>query len=136
MDQAARQTPESATVIPFPQASIDPEADAARAEMRRLMERAIDDLPDRFRVVFVLRTIEQMTATDVAALLGLPEETVRTRFHRARTRLQKALSAQLASALDEVFPFAGARCERIVQRVLARLNFSTDDSSAREPRKE
>ena len=116
---------EAATrVIPFPlaqPATSDPEHVAAQAEIRRLLERAIDELPDTFRMAFVLRFVEQMSVEETAACLGVPEETVKTRVHRAKRRLRQALGERLASTLADTFPFAGARCARISESVLRRL---------------
>jgi RNA polymerase sigma-70 factor (ECF subfamily) len=110
-------------VIPFPGAigEGDPEQAAARQEIRRLLERAIDQLSEPFRIVFVLRDIEELSVEETAAQLGLRPETVRTRLHRARTQLRKALDSQLASALADVFPFGGARCARLAEAVVRRL---------------
>ena len=112
-----------ARVIPFPLMSPDmnPEQAAARQDVRRLLERAIDALPEPFRVVFVLRDVEELSIEETAAQLGLRPETVKTRLHRARRRLREALDAELASALTDAFPFAGARCARITDAVLKRL---------------
>ena len=98
-----------------------PEAEAARAEIRRLLEQAIDKLPTAFRAVFMLRAIEQLSVEETAEALDITSETVRTRFFRARRLLRQALGRQLANLLEDTFPFAGARCERIMQRVLERL---------------
>ncbi|HYH20875.1 MAG TPA: RNA polymerase sigma factor [Azospirillum sp.] len=114
-----------AEVIPFPGAQhpvATPEEDAARAETRRLLERAIDALPDQFRIVFVLREIEQMSVEETACSLGIPPDTVKTRLLRARRLLGHSLRRQLAPDLAGMFPFAGERCARIVARVLARLD--------------
>jgi RNA polymerase sigma-70 factor, ECF subfamily len=102
-------------------ADADPERHAARAELAGVIERAIDALPEPFRVVFTLRAIEGREVEDIAADLGIAEATVRTRYHRARHILQQRLKDEFGAALDGVFPFAGARCERLVVRVLARL---------------
>jgi RNA polymerase sigma-70 factor, ECF subfamily len=69
-----------------------PERAAQRAETRRLLEAKIDLLPDAFRTVFMLRALEQLSTTETAAALDIPEATVRTRFFRARSRLRQALS--------------------------------------------
>lgn len=98
-----------------------PEAGALRAETRRLLERRIDALPDAFRAVFVLRALEEMSVEETAVALELPQATVRTRFFRARGLLREALAREIDGALDEAFSFAGARCDRIVAGVLARL---------------
>ncbi|MEO8407739.1 MAG: RNA polymerase sigma factor, partial [Oxalobacteraceae bacterium] len=69
-----------------------PERAAMRAQMRHLLEKKIDALPDAFRTVFVLRALEEMSGEEVAACLDIPEATVRTRFFRARSLLRESLS--------------------------------------------
>lgn len=112
-------------VLPTAQKDGDPETAAARAEIRRLLERAVDRLPDPFRVVFVLRDIEEMSVEETAAQLGLRPETVKTRLHRARRLLREALDRTLSSALADTFPFAGARCARITEAVLRRIGLAS-----------
>ena len=113
--------------LPTTRQEADPEAAAARAEVRRLIERAVDQLPDPFRIVFVLRDIEEMSIEATACQLGLRPETVKTRLHRARRLLRQNLDKTLSSALADTFPFAGARCARITQAVLARLDAQATD---------
>ncbi len=79
-------------------------------------------MPDPFRVVFVLRDIEELSVEATASHLGLRPETVKTRLHRARRLLRQSLDETLATALTDAFPFAGARCARITQAVLDRLD--------------
>jgi RNA polymerase sigma-70 factor (ECF subfamily) len=112
-----------AHVIMFPGAdpSATPEADAARAQVRRFIEAAIDELPEAFRLVFIMRDVEECSIAETAACLGVREETVKTRLHRARRLLRAALSERLAATLPDAFPFLGARCDRITEAVLARL---------------
>lgn len=98
-----------------------PEQFAARQEIRRAVEEAIDRLPPAFRAVFVMRAIEQMSIEETAICLGIPGETVKTRLHRANRLLRHALSAQFASILDGTFPFLGARCDRLINTVVERL---------------
>jgi len=98
-----------------------PERAAMRAQSRRLLEAKIDELPDAFRTVFVLRAIEEMTVEEAAACLGIPEATVRTRYFRAKSLLREALAREIDFALEEAFAFAGARCDRIIAGVMARL---------------
>ena len=98
-----------------------PDRLATRAEMRRVMEARIDALPELFRTVFVLRAVQELTVEEVAAVLGIPEATVRSRFFRARAMLRESLSRDVDFALEEAFSFDGARCDSIVARVLARL---------------
>ncbi len=114
---------EGAQVIPFPTSPTtdNPEGDAARAEIRRLLERAVDELPEIFRMVFILRDIEGCSIEETAADLGVRPETVKTRLHRARRLLREALDAKLGATLAGAFPFLGPRCQRITDTVLARL---------------
>jgi RNA polymerase sigma-70 factor (ECF subfamily) len=110
--------------LPSARQDSDPEAAVARTEVRRLLERAVDQLPDNFRMVFVLRDIEEMSIEETAAHLGLRPETVKTRLHRARRLLRQSLDRTLSSAVSELFPCAGPRCNRISQTVLERLGLS------------
>ena len=98
-----------------------PSEQALRREVRGIIERRIDELPVAFRAVFVMREIEEMTVLETAAALGIPEGTVRTRLFRARAVLREKLERDMDTAKAGVFPFAGARCDRIVAAVLARL---------------
>ena len=99
----------------------EPDRQAARAETRRLIEAKIDALPALFRTVFVLRAVEEMTVEEVAQTLSIPEATVRTRFFRARALLRESMSRDVDLALEEAFSFAGERCDRITERVVARV---------------
>lgn len=98
-----------------------PEDDAMRAQTRKIVEARIDALPDAFRAVFVLRAVEEMSVEETATVLGIPEPTVRTRFFRARGLLRESLSRDMDVALDQAFHFAGERCDRITEGVIARL---------------
>ena len=111
-----------AQLIHFPgRPDSNPEADVAKAQIRRLLEGAVDKLPEPFRVVFILRDVEGLSVEDTAVQLGIKAETVKTRLHRARRLLRNALHAQLETVLTGAFPFLGARCQRITEAVLARL---------------
>lgn len=112
---------EAGRVLMFPMSPSDPERDASLAEARRLLEHAIDDLPEAFRLVFILREIEERSVEETAAILQIRSETVKTRLHRARRLLRRALDRKLVTAAGEAFPFLGRRCERLTQVVLARL---------------
>ncbi|MEO6226361.1 MAG: RNA polymerase sigma factor [Thermomonas sp.] len=111
-------------VIPFPSkfGSEDPASIASRAQIRTLLEHAIEDLPEPFRIVFVMREIEQCSVEETSVALGLRAETVKTRLHRARRLLRAALHDSLAATLSDAFSFLGPRCERMTNAVLARLD--------------
>lgn len=110
-------------VILFPGMPVDagPESDAARSQVRGLIEQAVDDLPPGYRVVFIMRDVEECTTEETAASLGLKPETVKTRLHRARRMLRQTLDARVSATLVGAFPFLGLRCSRITDGVLARL---------------
>jgi RNA polymerase sigma-70 factor, ECF subfamily len=116
--------PSNIVSFPLMPATPDPEHAAAQRQIRHLIERAIDDLPEAFRVVFVMRDVEDLSTEETAALLGLPPATVKTRLHRARRELRCALDEQLASTLTEAFPFNGKRCQDTADKVLQRLQLS------------
>jgi len=98
-----------------------PDTELARAQMRDLLERKLDELPENFRTVFVLRSVEEMSVDETAECLGIPEETVRSRHFRAKTMLRESLAQELNLAERDVFQFGGAHCDRVVANVLARL---------------
>jgi RNA polymerase sigma-70 factor (ECF subfamily) len=99
-----------------------PEREALRAEARRIIERKIDELPDAFRTVFMLRAVEEMSVEETAASLGIPEATVRSRLFRARGLLRASLSQEMDIAIGSAFSFDGERCDRIVEGVIARMH--------------
>lgn len=98
-----------------------PEDSLARAQLRRIIERKLDEMPDNFAAVFVLRGIEELSVEETAQSLGIPEATVRTRYFRARVLLRESLTEDLELAQQDAFAFEGNRCDRIVSSVLARL---------------
>jgi RNA polymerase sigma-70 factor, ECF subfamily len=100
----------------------NPAAGVHEYQLRQLMEQAIDGLPEVYRAAFVMREIEQMSVADTALVLGIEEATVKTRVHRARRVLQKELSGELSAALTGAFDFDGERCDRVVAKVIARIN--------------
>jgi RNA polymerase sigma-70 factor (ECF subfamily) len=109
----------------------DPERAAAQNQIREMLEKAIDELPAAFRLVLVLRDVEEVSTEETANLLGIPEETVKTRLHRARRALRESLGAQLASALKDVFPFERPRCDALVRRLLDWLGSSRVERPSR-----
>src|ERR1700704_6117059 len=112
-----------AQVIQFPHSanSEDPEKSMAQRQIQHVVEHAIDELPDAFRIVFITRVIEGMNVEETAEILGLKQETVKTRLHRARTMLRDNVEKKIGPIVMEAFPFAGKRCERLTEAVLKRL---------------
>jgi RNA polymerase sigma factor (sigma-70 family) len=98
-----------------------PEGIVARRQMRALLESKVDQLPDSFRLVFVLRSVEELSVEETARTLGIPEATVRTRYFRARSMLREALAKELDLAERDVFEFGGRQCDGVIARVLREI---------------
>jgi RNA polymerase sigma-70 factor, ECF subfamily len=114
-----------AQIIPFPLASSDdPEKSMAQREIQHVVEHAIDELPEPFRLVFITRVIEGMNVEETAEILGLKPETVKTRLHRARKLLRDNVERKIGPVVMDAFPFAGRRCERLTDAVLTRLGYT------------
>jgi len=109
----------------------DPERATAQHQLRRFLEQAIDDLPEGFRTVFVMRDIEEASTEETASVLGIRQQTVKTRLHRARRMLRAALGENIGAALKDAFPFDRPRCDRLVKRVLDQLGFPFAKSVSR-----
>ncbi|HVL20550.1 MAG TPA: RNA polymerase sigma factor [Amaricoccus sp.] len=108
-------------VFPMSPAPPGPESEAGRAQIRAILERAVDALPEPFRLVFVLREIEGLSTEEAATLLAIRPETAKTRLHRARRLLRLSIERSLSAGFDAVFPFDGARCVHMADRVVERL---------------
>ena len=100
-----------------------PDVSVARAQIRNLLEKAVGQLPDAFRTVFVLREIEGLSGEETADILGLPVATVKTRLFRGRRQLQEMLAPEMSMVLSGTFPFAGVDCAALTERVMAALGF-------------
>jgi RNA polymerase sigma-70 factor (ECF subfamily) len=98
-----------------------PERALLRAELRAVLERKLDELPEAFRTVFVLRCVEELSVEETARCLSIPEATVRTRHFRARSMLRESLAQDIDIAERDVFSFDGERCDRIVAGVLGKV---------------
>jgi RNA polymerase sigma-70 factor (ECF subfamily) len=114
---------------PMLSAMPSPEDAASNQELVRVVEPMIDALPEAFRTVFVLRAVEGLQAAECAECLEIPEETVRTRYFRARRMLQRQMVQQLAAAAGHIYAFHLVRCDRVVFAVLERIAASEDGSS-------
>ncbi len=117
-DESAEETMK-ASVASSP---LDPERQALTAELRVLLEQAIDGLPERYRSVFVLREVEGLTTAEAADCLDITEENVKTRLHRAKAMLRDTLYTRAGVAGPSVFELHLSRCDRIVETVIERLS--------------
>lgn len=99
----------------------DPEKNASTAELREVMEREVTALPDSFRVVLVMRDIEGLSTLETATCLGISEDLVKTRLHRARTMLRDNLYKRAGVTFESLFAFGNARCDRVVASVMTQV---------------
>jgi RNA polymerase sigma-70 factor, ECF subfamily len=99
----------------------DPEEGASSRELAAVLEKAIDGLPESFRVVLVLRLVEDLSVAETAACLEIPEDTVKTRLYRARHILQRTLLRRTDAAFKHTFEFGSTRCDRVVASVLLQI---------------
>jgi RNA polymerase sigma factor (sigma-70 family) len=98
-----------------------PERIVGRRQMRALLERKLDQLPENFRLVFVLRSVEELSVEETARTLGIPDATVRTRYFRAKSLLRESLAQEIDLAERDVFEFGGDRCDHVIARVLKQI---------------
>src|SRR6478609_6541453 len=117
--------PQQTTLMPL-ESPRNPEQAVNDQQLRAVLERAIDALPDEFRAVFVLRAVEQMSGAEAALCLDIPEETVKTRLHRARLRLQEVIVHALDAHSTRAFEFHLTRCDRVVTAVFERLGVANE----------
>ncbi len=129
LDMPGEQKETRVLMFPGLRADSNPETDASRAEIRRMLERAVDGLPEAFRIVFIMREVEQMSVEETATHLQIKPETVKTRLHRAKRLLREALRERLGATLQEAYSFDGERCERMTAAVLKRLGVESKESA-------
>lgn len=122
LDTAVSSDPGLVSLFPLSLVPLPADSEADRSQMRTLLERAIDRLPENFRIVFVLRDIEGLSIEETAAHLAIKPETVKTRQHRARRMLRVSIEAQLHATFAELYPFDGERCVSMADRVIAQLS--------------
>jgi RNA polymerase sigma-70 factor (ECF subfamily) len=107
----------------------DPEHQAFATELRSLLESAVDALPEHHRVVFTLREIQGLSTAETAECLGISEESVKTRLHRARAQLRDDLFARTGATTSAAFQFHLSRCNRVVAGVFAKISAAAHPSS-------
>jgi RNA polymerase sigma-70 factor (ECF subfamily) len=99
----------------------NPEEQAGTRELASSVESALDEVPEHYRVVFMLREVEGLSSAETAEALGLEVEAVKQRLHRARGFLREALDAKVGQSARHLFAFHASRCDRVVANVLERI---------------
>ncbi|RYE88260.1 MAG: sigma-70 family RNA polymerase sigma factor, partial [Hyphomicrobiales bacterium] len=121
LDDLAQANGSSFAAPPLSLMPLPADSEVTRMEIRDVLESATDDLPEGFRIVFVLRDIEGLSVEETAGLLSLNPNTVKTRLHRAHRLLRTAIEARFSATFADIFPFDGARCVGMADRVIAQL---------------
>ena len=99
----------------------NPEQQASNSEIRSVLEEAIENLPDAYRIIFMLRDVEEISTSDAANILEITEENVKVRLHRARALLREGLYARAGIERKEAFNFHAVRCDLVVKNVFERI---------------
>ncbi len=121
----ASPEPQGDIMDTFPSGAPKPEQHVSQGEAGRLLEQAVNSLPDAYRTIFVLRDVEELNTSEAAEALGISEENVKTRLHRARVLLRRELYARAGAVSSSAFQFHAPRCDRVVKNVLARIGGSS-----------
>jgi RNA polymerase sigma-70 factor (ECF subfamily) len=98
-----------------------PEATIAHRQLVAIVERAVDELPEGYRDVFVLRAVDGLTVAEAAEVLDVSQEAVKTRTHRANEKLREVLEAWVGGSTSDIFGFKPERGHRVVTQVMQRL---------------
>jgi RNA polymerase sigma-70 factor, ECF subfamily len=98
-----------------------PDQEAHGSQLRALLTAAVETLPESHRVVFVLRQVEGLSTAETSESLGISQENVRVRLHRARALLRGELERRLGDGARHLYPFHLRRCDRVVDGALARI---------------
>ncbi len=98
-----------------------PEEETHRHQLREVLARNVDALSPKLRTVLVLCDVEGLSGPEASEALGVSEEAVRVRLHRARRTLQTTLEQQLGAEEKELFTFMGTRCDRMTAAVMKAL---------------
>lgn len=120
-DLDALQTTHGDSMPTLKSSAPSPETDAATSETRRLLESAIEALPEAYRAIVVLREVEEMSVAETAESLGLTEGVVKTRLHRAHAMLRKELYSRAQGRAADLYQFHAVRCDRVVKAVFERI---------------
>lgn len=109
-----------ASNVPDPAST--PESAVTRVQVRDILEHKVGELPEILRVVFILRAVEELSVRETAEVLGIPEETVRSRHFRARAMLRESLAREVDVAERDLYDFGAHQCDAVVSAVLARIS--------------
>lgn len=90
-----------------------------KPDIRDIIEKAIDDLPAKYRSAFILREMENMSIAEMSYCLGISEENVKVRIFRAKLMLRELLTSK--HDLADLFGFHKRRCNAVTEKVMSRI---------------
>jgi RNA polymerase sigma-70 factor (ECF subfamily) len=99
----------------------DPEQQAVTSELRGVLESEMAALPETYRLVLMLREVEGLSTAEAAGCLGVSEDVIKTRLHRARTMLRDNLFRRAGVTFEDLYTFGNSRCDRVVAAVMAKI---------------
>ncbi|MBF9252608.1 RNA polymerase sigma factor [Pontibacter sp. 172403-2] len=118
--RAAQDGPTEDRVLELPDTkAMNPETKMIQQETQQMLEQAIDALPPKYKIVYLLKEVEDMSTSEVTASLHITESNVNVRLHRAKSLLKESLYE--LSASKAVFVFGLRRCDKLVEKVMAKL---------------
>lgn len=97
----------------------NPETKSLNKELKQLLEQTIEQLPEKYRVVFIMREVEKVNIEETSEVLNISESNVKVRLNRAKEMLRTSLMGSYS--INEIFDFNLVRCDRIAANVLARI---------------
>lgn len=96
-----------------------PDQQSIDQETREVLEKAINKLPPKYRSVYIMREVEEMSTKDTALALEISESNVKVRLMRAKKKLRHILEDEVKDT--EAFVFLGQRCDEIVENVMRKI---------------
>lgn len=109
------------SMLIFKSSRPDPEAETAQSQLREVLESAIEALPETYRMIVVMREVEEMDVAETAATLGVSESVVKTRLHRAHAMLRREIHNRAQGRISDLYAFHAVRCDRVVKAVFERI---------------
>lgn len=108
------------TILQMPdKTELNPQEKMIKSESKQLLENAIDQLDTKYRTVYVLKEVEEMSHGEIAAVLDLTVANVKVRLHRAKEMLREKLYE--LSIDKNVFEFGFSKCDRVTENVMNRI---------------
>jgi len=109
--------------IPNRTRSITPENKMIRKEMKNILEVSIEELPEKYRAVYIMREVEEMSYSEISLCLDISESNIKVRLHRAKSMLRELILQ--TTTLYDIYEFGNFRCDKMVSRVMQEIEGQT-----------